>query len=472
MFALLSSDVTAPVGAGETLQYAPPPGSTLVGGNIDVSLVADGYGQDASATAVLYTPTPAYDAGDVFYQCANGQPPCPTNEFTGVLALPTDRGGDLYLSAGCGGLTGQYCNQGATNGAWSLVQLWWADLLLNNTSTPAATGFSGPLLSANAHGTADIAFTATDPNGPGVYTVAVEIDGQPVYDATPNTNQGNCHPVATDATTGALMFDNQQPCPQTETIDIPVDTTALTDGQHDLKVTVTDAAQNTSTVLDQTITTLNHPAPSPPPPTIPAITAPPVYSLALAPATRRLTHGVHRRYTHSTLKLAGTLDNASGVAAPNIPVALWAQPASGGNFTQVAQTTTDGGGAWTLTAPPGASRLLTIVTGADAHPATATTSISVRETVSPVLSLHVTTPGRHRIIFNGHLTIAPLGTPRPLYDPLRRDPLSSLPPPAPGMLATMRAPPLATRAQPAQRGWIAPAPQHAPPVPELGARWA
>jgi hypothetical protein len=31
-----------------------------------------------------------------------------------------------------------------------------------------------------------------------------------------------------------------------------------------------------------------------------------------------------------------------------------------------------------------------------------------------VLSLHVTTPGRGRIIFSGHLAITPLGTPRPL----------------------------------------------------------
>ena len=232
MFALLSSDVTAPVGAGETLQYTPPAGSTLAGGRIDVTLTADGYGQDANATAVLYTPTPAYDAGDVFYQCANGQPPCPANQFTGILSLPADRGGDLYLSAGCGGNTGQYCNQGANNGAWSLVQLWWTDLLLNNTAAPAGSGFSGPLLSANAHGTADLAFTATDPNGPGVYTVAIDIDGQPIYDTTPNTNQGTCDPVATDATTGALMFDNQQPCPQTETVDVPVDTTTLADGQH------------------------------------------------------------------------------------------------------------------------------------------------------------------------------------------------------------------------------------------------
>ena len=137
------------------------------------------------------------------------------------------------------------------------MQLWWADLLLTNTAAPAASGFSGSLLSPDAHGTADIAFTATDPNGPGVYNVTVQIDGNPVYNATPNTNQGKCASVGTDSTSGALMFDWQQPCLQTETVDIPVDTTALTDGQHELKVIVTDAAQNSSTVLDQTITTLN-----------------------------------------------------------------------------------------------------------------------------------------------------------------------------------------------------------------------
>jgi hypothetical protein len=38
----------------------------------------------------------------------------------------------------------------------------------------------------------------------------------------------------------------------------------------------------------------------------------------------------------------------------------------------------------------------------------------VRETVTPVLSLHVATPGGGRIVFSGRLAIAPLGAPRPL----------------------------------------------------------
>jgi hypothetical protein len=416
MFAELSTAVAAPVGAGETLAYTPPAGSTLAGGNVDVSLYADGYGADASGTAVLYTPSFAYDASNVFFQCAAQLTPCAngTSDFSGVLALPAGRGGNFYLAAACGGIAGQYCNVGGSNGAWALVQLWWADLLLANTSSPAASGFSGSLLSPNAHGTADLAFTATDPNGPGVYKVNVQIDGNPVYDATPNTNQGLCLPVATDPATGALMFDTQQPCLQTETVDIPVGTGTLADGQHDLKVIVTDAAQNSSTVLDQTITTQNSTTVSSLLPSPPAASAAPVYSLALNTATERMTRGVRRLYDRSSLKLAGRLKNSAGVATPGVEVSLWAQPAAGGDFSELAHTTTNAAGAWTLTAPRGSSRLLRVVAGAKAQAASAANSVSVRETVTPVLSLHVTTPGGGRIVFSGRLAIAPLGQPRPL----------------------------------------------------------
>jgi hypothetical protein len=416
MFAELSTAVAAPVGAGETLQYTPPAGSTLAGGNVDVSLYADGYGADASGTAVLYTPSFAYDASNVFFQCAAQLTACAngTSDFSGVLALPAGRGGNLYVAAACGGIPGQYCNVGGSNGAWALVQLSWADLLLTNTSAPAAGAFSGSLLSPNAHGTADLAFTATDPNGPGVYTVTVQIDGNPVYHATPNTNQGLCASVATDSTTGALMFDTQQPCLQTETVDIPVDTTTLTDGQHDLKVIVTDAAQNSSTVLDQTITTQNSTTVSSLLPSPPAASAAPVYSLALNTETERMTRGVRRLYNRSALRFAGALKDSSGVAAPGVQVSLWAQPASGGNFSELAHTITDATGAWTLTAPRGSSRLLHIVAGAKAQAASAANSVSVREAVTPVLSLDVTTSGGRRIVFSGRLAIAPLGAPRPL----------------------------------------------------------
>ena len=138
MSAILSTNAGVAVGSNETLQYTPPSGSTLTGGQVDVSLYADGYGADASGTAIVYSPEFAYNGSNVVLQCATGQPPCSngTNDFGGVLDLPTGRGGSVFVSAACGGEGGQYCDEGGSNGAWSLVQLWWANLLLSNNATP------------------------------------------------------------------------------------------------------------------------------------------------------------------------------------------------------------------------------------------------------------------------------------------------------------------------------------------------
>src|SRR6201999_238672 len=109
--------------------------------------------------------------------------------------------------AGCSGAVGQSCNATADKGAWSQVWVYWADLLLANSSTPTGSAFSGTLLAPQVHGTADLAFTAAAPGGPGVYRVVVDVDGTPLYSATPNTNQGTCVAHGTDPASGALIFD-------------------------------------------------------------------------------------------------------------------------------------------------------------------------------------------------------------------------------------------------------------------------
>lgn len=265
MFAILSTDAAVGVSSAETLRYIPPAGSNLIGGNVDVGLYADGRGYNASGTAVLYTPEYAYDASNVFFQCASGLTPCApgSNDFTGVLGIPAGRGGNLYLSAGCGGAPGASCNEGGSNGAWSMVQLWWANLRLLNSSSPSASAVGGTLLEAGARGTQELALSATDPSGPGVYAVSVQADGQTLYTGTPDSNGGHCVAVGKDG--AALMFDSSQPCKQSESVDEPIDTTPLHDGQHALKVTVADAAQNASLVYDATISTHNAPANASPP---------------------------------------------------------------------------------------------------------------------------------------------------------------------------------------------------------------
>ncbi len=265
MFAMLSSDAAVAVGSEQTLKYTPPRGSQLTGGTLGVSMYGNGYGPDASGTAVAYTPDYEYNASNVFFQCASGQPACSPGsyDYTGELSIPSGRGGNLYLSAGCGGEAGQSCDEGAYENAWSLVRLWWAHLLLANDSTPAAAGITGTLLTSAARGSEELTFTASDPEGPGIYTATVQIDGRTLYSATPNNNNGQCSPVG--ESNGLLMFDSSQPCPASESVDLPVNTTSLADGPHTLKVTLEDAAGNTSVVYDATITTHNAPELTAPP---------------------------------------------------------------------------------------------------------------------------------------------------------------------------------------------------------------
>jgi len=258
-WALLSSEAAVAVGSAETLRYSPPAGSTLQGGEVSVAMHADGYGYNASGTAVAYSPEYAYNSSNVFFQCAAGLTPCApgSNDYVGSLALPAGRGGSLYLSAGCGGFPGASCTAGGSDGAWSLVQLYNAQLRLANNSTPSASTIAGTLLSGEARGSRELTFTASDPEGPGVYRVAVQADEQTLYSGTPDSNGGRCMPVGGSG--AALLFDSAQPCRESESVNETLDTTLLRDGTHTLKVLVTDAAQNTSVVYDATITTLNAP---------------------------------------------------------------------------------------------------------------------------------------------------------------------------------------------------------------------
>lgn len=317
MQAILSSAVAEPVGAQEVLQYQPPAGSTLIGGTVDVSLSADGGGYNASGDTALYEPHFAYDGSDVFFQCAWGLAACNagTNDYTGALALPAGRGGDFFAAASCGGNAGYSCNShpNAANGSWAETEVFWAHFLLSSTAAPQGAGFSGSALQNAVRGTGHLVFTASDPGGPGVYTVTTALDGHPVWAATPSANGGACVPVGSDPSTGALMFDSQQPCPPTEVVDAPVPTAGLPDGRHELSVSITDAAGNTSTVLDQEITTSN-PQTTPAPKGRGALRARFVISWSWSGATTRL-----RRVTVSRLpRAAGVTVTCSGKACPKL----------------------------------------------------------------------------------------------------------------------------------------------------------
>jgi hypothetical protein len=320
-YAILSTAAAVGVGANETLQYTPPSGSRLIGGSVDVSLFADGFGFDASGTAVAYSPEYAYNGSNVFFQCASGLTPCSagSNDYSGVLGIPGNRGGNLYLSAGCGGDAGQTCDDGGSEGAWSLVRLWWASLLLSSEATPTGSALGGTLLTPNAEGTAELTLNAADPGGPGVYVVVVQIDGKTMYSGTPNSNGGKC--VAVGSSGAALMFDYNQPCPASESVDLPISTTSLPNGQHTLKVIVQDAAGNTATVYDGSIST-RQPASNSlgalpgPGSSGSSVVAAAVANGTSASRTARITLGVKHRITRSyrdrALHVSGRLLDGEG----------------------------------------------------------------------------------------------------------------------------------------------------------------
>jgi hypothetical protein len=413
MYAALSTQSAAAAGSSEYLAYTPPPGSNLVGGSLLVGLAANGYGYRAAATAAMFTPSYQYDASDVFLQCVplglascqNGIP-----EYYGVVNVPPNKGGSLYLGAGCAGqIAGTYCSAGGSRGVYSSVAVAWANLLLSTSSQPTADGFAGSLLTAGAHGNATLTFTAAD-TGPGIYRATVTVDGGAVYTGTPNTNAGRCAPVGTDPASGALMFDWQQPCPRSQVVVIPVDTTTLLDGEHALKITLQNAAGNASTVLAQTITTnnlttisgkLSSDAPAPPP-------APePEYAMTLDAPTQVLLGGLRRAFRRSALTLSGTLRNSAGIPAPGVALTLSAQNGAQGDPVVVARSSSDPSGHWVLSAPPGPTRLLTITYGSGAKGA-----VTIKQTVRPALTLTVRAIG-HRLRFSGRLRVAPLGSPLP-----------------------------------------------------------
>ena len=262
-------------------------------------------------------------------------------------------------------------------------------------------------------------FTATEANGPGIASVSVAVDSTSVFNGPIDTNGGKCVKVGTDPA-GFPEYLWQAPCRQSVAADIPVDTTRFGDGAHQLHVSVTDAAGNTAQVLNQPFTTANRTKVSAqldgslPAPGTPGGPPAPVYALVLDPATQALVHGVQHGYANSGLDLSGTIRNSAGVPAPGVPLTLLAQNGGVGDAQSIAHTVSDAAGHWTLTAPPGPSRVLTITYGTDPQAKAAQAAgVAINETVTPGLSLHIKALGRGRLRFTGKLAVSPLGNPRP-----------------------------------------------------------
>ena len=104
-------------------------------------------------------------------------------------------------------------------------------------------------------GTPDVAFQASDP-GAGIYEALFTVDGRTVA-STPLDEQGGHCRAAGQAPDGLPAFLYVRPCAPSVSVDVPFDTTGLSNGTHHLVVSVTDAAGNSAVVLEREITVAN-----------------------------------------------------------------------------------------------------------------------------------------------------------------------------------------------------------------------
>jgi hypothetical protein len=327
LVAASSQNGAAAAYSGPEWVFNAPGGAVITGGSISATLLAP-QGQ-----AWIGTPGPAYDGPDVIADCQQGSPQCQGGgPVSGTFPIDHPGGTSIYAPALC--VAGSIaCPATGGTGVNAEVAITQAQIELSVDATPTGRNFSGSLLSRGASGTADLAFTASDPGasggfGPGVYAVTAQLDGTTVYSGVPDTYRGECVALETDPATGGLMFDHGQPCAPLAKLKIPVQTSALSDGRHQLVVTMSDAAGDVATVLHRSITTFN-PITSPLPRRKREVSARLTTGWTFAGSTAHL-HSAHVSPLpkHSTVSVACTGPRCPALRPSHVPVArlsrLWA----------------------------------------------------------------------------------------------------------------------------------------------------
>ena len=139
-----------------------------------------------------------------------------------------------------------------------------ATLGLRDTTPPQAYTLAGSLVTdTTLRGSAGLTFEAADEGG-GVYRSVVSVDGAERSRHVVDANDGRCADVE-PGNADAYEFASPQPCSTATHEAVALDTTALVDGQHTVRVAVEDAAGNLTTVHEDTFATHNAPIATQPP---------------------------------------------------------------------------------------------------------------------------------------------------------------------------------------------------------------
>jgi hypothetical protein len=244
--------------AGETIAAATlmRAGDTAGGGNSNDTYMfwLTGFANSGESTVL-------FDKCDAFKGCASEGNSAEPLAASNRVEVPEKALHSAYLSlnASCGSLiSGSECNAspGDANGYAAVVELFAADLVLADEAPPTVSEVGGALArEATIAGTSDVAFHAADA-GSGVFQALFKVDGATVQSTVLAGNGNRCHDVG-QTSDGLAAFLYTQPCPAEASVDVPFDTTGLSDGAHHLVVSLTDAAGNATPVLDRQVTVAN-----------------------------------------------------------------------------------------------------------------------------------------------------------------------------------------------------------------------
>jgi hypothetical protein len=248
-----------------TWAFNAPVGETIASATL--WRAGDSLGGGSQASYLFWLAANANNGTHQFEECAavsicmrRGSLTEPLAAENRVVAPSTGlAGSSLYLNASCGSaFKGDECpiGSGDGNGNAAIVELFAADIVLDQESKPTVSNVDGGLAEASTvGGTSDVAFDATDP-GSGLYETVFQVDGQTVASPVLDEEGGRCREVG-QSRDGLAAFLYTKPCAASLSVDVPFDTTAVSNGMHHFVVSAIDAAGNATPVLDRELVVAN-----------------------------------------------------------------------------------------------------------------------------------------------------------------------------------------------------------------------
>lgn len=239
-----------------TWGWTAPPGSSIVGYRIWRSADVRSGPSDTAATPYVFSTrdvnsaTAAYliDHCAAGYGCTSIGVPSPGLATPNALVEDVRHLGGItrwHINAACGGQTGQWCSPNGVG--MSVARVHAAEFTLRDAEGPTLSNVRGRLTSATTHaGVEQLSFTAAD-SVSGIYRSILEVDGKVVRTAVISANDGRCADAGVDPAT-PYEFMYREPCPKSLQHDYALDTRTLTDGTHNVRLSVEDASGNRSSV--------------------------------------------------------------------------------------------------------------------------------------------------------------------------------------------------------------------------------